>query len=623
MSPQDASPGKLATDFAEQAAALRRFAGPPTEFWPAFLGLAGRVAEAARVVLIRSDPADGGRWKQMAEWSAPNATAAGLALFRNALLALSDDCARNGVAKRLLPPEAKVAPPQPLGLAVRLVTIGAKETSLIALFIPQADPAQLDAVAARLQFLADLPQSYQEHSLVEQARYDVEKFAVVLDTLAQVSAQSRYLAAAMALCNGLSSRLHCQRVSLGWLQGGFVQVQAISRTDRFNRKMAAVQSLEKVMEEALDQDDELVWPSPAHYPLINRDHEAFCRDQKLGAVCSVPLRHEGKVEAVLTLERETNPFTEVELQQLRLCCDQVTPRLRDLKRRDRWFGARLAQATRDSAARLIGPEHTWAKLAGVLVAAVILVLCLLKLNYRVEANYILRSHEVRFVSAPFAGYLSEVKVRPGDIVKAGGVIAKLNIDDLLLEEAGALAELTRYQREAEKARAVNQLAEMRVALAQVDEVKARLGRVRYHLERAELKAPFDGVVVEGDLRSRLGSPLEVGEALFRLARLDRLYVEAEVHERDVHEILDKTTGEIAFVSQPQKSHPVRLERVEPAAVPKEGKNSFLVRCNLEGQSEDWWRPGMSGVCKINVGERRLIWILTHRTVDFLRLWLWW
>jgi len=27
--------------------------------------------------------------------------------------------------------------------------------------------------------------------------------------------------------------------------------------------------------------------------------------------------------------------------------------------------------------------------------------------------------------------------------------------------------------------------------------------------------------------------------------------------------------------------------------------------------------------KVEAGKRTLFWILTHRTVDFLRLWLWW
>jgi len=50
---------------------------------------------------------------------------------------------------------------------------------------------------------------------------------------------------------------------------------------------------------------------------------------------------------------------------------------------------------------------------------------------------------------------------------------------------------------------------------------------------------------------------------------------------------------------------------------------FLVRCEFQKGVEKWWRPGMSGLCKLNVGRRTLWWILTHRTVDFLRMKLWW
>jgi hypothetical protein len=32
---------------------------------------------------------------------------------------------------------------------------------------------------------------------------------------------------------------------------------------------------------------------------------------------------------------------------------------------------------------------------------------------------------------------------------------------------------------------------------------------------------------------------------------------------------------------------------------------------------------MSGIAKVNVGERSLAWIGTHRLIDFLRLKLWW
>jgi hypothetical protein len=34
------------------------------------------------------------------------------------------------------------------------------------------------------------------------------------------------------------------------------------------------------------------------------------------------------------------------------------------------------------------------------------------------------------------------------------------------------------------------------------------------------------------------------------------------------------------------------------------------------------RPGMEGVGKIGVGNRKLIWIWTHSLVDWFRFWLW-
>jgi hypothetical protein len=40
-------------------------------------------------------------------------------------------------------------------------------------------------------------------------------------------------------------------------------------------------------------------------------------------------------------------------------------------------------------------------------------------------------------------------------------------------------------------------------------------------------------------------------------------------------------------------------------------------------AENWWRPGMTGLCKLEAHKHSLFWILTHRTVDFLRMKFWW
>ena len=88
------------------------------------------------------------------------------------------------------------------------------------------------------------------------------------------------------------------------------------------------------------------------------------------------------------------------------------------------------------------------------------------------------------------------------------------------------------------------------------------------------------------------------------------------------EILGKSKGEIAFVTQPKLKFPVTIQTVEPAAVTKKDGNVFLVRLKPDGAAATWWRPGMTGLCKLSTEKRTLFWILTHRTADFLRMKLW-
>jgi len=80
--------------------------------------------------------------------------------------------------------------------------------------------------------------------------------------------------------------------------------------------------------------------------------------------------------------------------------------------------------------------------------------------------------------------------------------------------------------------------------------------VRYRLANAVIRAPFDGVVVEGDWRERIASPVKQGDALFKVAKIGTLYAEADISEKDVKEIFGHSSGEIAFVTQPKLKYPV-------------------------------------------------------------------
>ena len=597
---------------------LRRWAGTAKEFWPRYLVALGGLTNANKVVILLQDNAQAGKWKRLGDWSSNKGPAQPLVEFSAKVESLAVQCLAEGDQATPVSERREGG----YALAFRLRLQRAEDVCVAILLVTGVNEMTARECLVRLILVADVPASFQANLTSLQARSDVEKFAATLDVMVLVNAEKRFLAAAMALCNGVASRFACERVSLGWLENGYIRLRTISRTEKFDKQMAAVRAVETAMEEALDQDEEILWPVAEGATYVSRDHDAFGKAQSPGNVCSLPLRVDGKAVAVLTCERQESPFTSIELQQLRLTCDQAIRRLSELKQNDRWFGARWASTTREQLAKAVGPQHTWAKVLALLGTVALVVLFLVPFNYRVEGNFMLRSDEVGFLSAPFDGYIDQVFVRAGDVVKQGDKLVGLKTSELELEESSAAADWTRYQREADKARAAKNLGEMRIAQALAEQAKARLDIVRYRIEQSAIKAGFAGVVVEGDLRERIGAPVKQGEGLFKVARTDNLYVEAEVKERDIHEILNRKSGEIAFVSQPKLKYPIQITTIEPAAVPKNEGNVFLVRCQVEGVQK-WWRPGMSGLCKLEVGKRTLFWMLTHRTVDFLRMWLWW
>lgn len=598
--------------------ALRRFPGTPKEFWPRFLAACAQLAQADAAVLLLGKPGAAPRWVKIGDWNAgpggaPNRTSFNAFLEQGAERALAEGS--------FIEEDDEDAGVYTLGL--RLKTQRAEDELVIVAMVADFTEAAAREAVLRLALAADTPALYQANLTSRQAQADVEKFAAVLDLMVPVNQEHRFLAAALALCNGVATRLACDRVSLGWIEGTYARLKAISRTEKFDRQMAAAQLLEAAMDECADQDEEIVFPAPDGSTSVARDHEKFVKEQSIGHFCTVPLRDGDRVVAVLACERGASAFAPTEMQQLRLLSDQVAPRLVTLKKSDRWFGARAAASLREGFAKWLGPDRTWMKVFVILGALLLAALFIVRVPYRVEGNFIVRSEAVGYVTAPFDGYIEKVNVRPGDHVAGGSEIVSLNRTELSLEKVNAAADIARYEREMEKARATRQLAEMSIAQALMDQARAKFDLVTHRLEAAALKAPFDGVIVEGDLRERIASPVKTGEALYKVARLDGLYIEAEVNERDVKEILKSSRAEFAFVSQPSRTFSASVVSIEPAALAKKDANIFLVRLKPETAPEDWWRPGMTGLAKVSVEKRSLWWIFTHRTVDFLRLKLWW
>jgi multidrug resistance efflux pump len=157
--------------------------------------------------------------------------------------------------------------------------------------------------------------------------------------------------------------------------------------------------------------------------------------------------------------------------------------------------------------------------------------------------------------------------------------------------------------------------------AQLEQADAQLALIDEQLARTKISAPFDAIVVKGDLSQSLGAPVERGNVLFELAPLDAYRVIMKVDERDITQIKVGQGGSLALSSMPHDPLPIEVEKITPVSVVEEGRNLFRVEARVNG-GIDKLRPGMEGVGKIHVERRKLGWIWTHKITHWVRMWIW-
>jgi hypothetical protein len=110
--------------------------------------------------------------------------------------------------------------------------------------------------------------------------------------------------------------------------------------------------------------------------------------------------------------------------------------------------------------------------------------------------------------------------------------------------------------------------------------------------------------------------------LFKLARLEEVRLDLALPEEDAHFVTPGLRGEVGFVGRPESRFSFEITDVEPVANATEGKNLVRAHAQLEADPELWWRPGLGGTAKVEVGERPLWWVLSHKVINRVREYFW-
>ncbi len=447
--------------------------------------------------------------------------------------------------------------------------------------------------------------------------------ARILQLLATVEAHERFTEAATAFATELAITFGCERVSIGLSGRRHVKVEALSHATEFRANQGLLRDIGAAMEEAIWQGATLIYPLPeGAQPRVDRAHADLAQRHGSAWISTVPLVKSGQPCGAITLERNNpEPMGRAEITLCENIGALLGPLLAIKRTVDKPWPAKLAAALREAIAPLFGPGHLAVKAGGATTLAVLLGAAFISVDYRVSAPARLEGAVQRVLAAPADGYLKQTHVRPGDRVKEGQLVAELADEDLKLEERKAQSEVSQLENSYGTALVKQDRAEVAILGAKLEEARAQLALAQARLQRTQVQAPFDGVVITGDLTQSLGAPVKKGEALMTVAPEHDFRVILEVDERDIADVKLGKAGSLALSALPADTFPLEVNRITPVATTGPGRNYFEVEAKLRAKTEQL-RPGLAGVGKVEAGSRSLLWIWTHRISDWTRLTLW-
>jgi multidrug efflux pump subunit AcrA (membrane-fusion protein) len=517
------------------------------------------------------------------------------------------------------PPQADDAPPgaAPLGAAgVPAVPAVASVTAVPA--APVAPVAAASAVAQALPVAAA-------------AAATLALYAQVLDA-STLSAAVHRLVAALAQSEGLT------RVAFGLHQHQRTRVLALSHADLADAPADLLQALQGAMDEAIDQALPVAWPvldlqrRGGVAELIRLEHQALARlwggvGGAGGAVASVPLGQGGAVLGAVCLQREAGPpFTPRELARLAAQLQLATPALRWMQQAAAPWHQRVWDDLQRARHSLRQPERRVLRL-GLIVAGLALAgLALVPLPQSVSGRARIEGGQQRVVVAPADGFVKVAHVRPGDQVRAGAPLLDLLEQDLQLEKDKWTSQLAQHENAYAAAMARSERLAAATAAARISEAQSQLALVAGQLQRGRLVAPFDALVIQGDLSQAMGAPVRQGDTLLTLASTGTHRVIVDIDETDIAAVRPGQAGALALSSLPWQGQTLVVERIAPLARAVDGRNVFEVEARLaaprDGQQPGHLRPGLLGRAELVVGQAPPLLVWLGQAANRLRL-AWW
>lgn len=444
--------------------------------------------------------------------------------------------------------------------------------------------------------------------------------SAVLELTGLVTTAEDLNSAAHTLTNTLQEHMKCRLVALGLVvpKRSVVALTSLSGVADTDAKSSQVQLLTAAMNEVILRG------SMTAYPSIGKTSNHLCLAHKrlsevfgVEAVISMPLRDENEeiIGVLLCGGSARQLLNESPIQFLTACSIPLGQAMTAARRMDGGWFKRL---DRKFATFLKTHE-------GVFILAVLTVLiatCFLPWTYYIRCRCRIEPVVRQFSLSPYDGSLEETFVEPGDIVKKGDLLARMNGRELNWELAGITAETERASKERDTNMAQLKAVDSLMSALEVEKLAAREQLLKHRRSELEIKSPMDGVVLAGSLDQRQNYPVKAGEKLYEIAPLNPLRIDLAIPSAELPHIREGMPVEVRVDGDAAVPLTGIIGRIRPQSEIRDHVNVFVAEVHIENPDYRL-RPGMEGSVRISSDHHTLGWNFGHRLWERIvtKLWL--
>ncbi|MEN8892444.1 efflux RND transporter periplasmic adaptor subunit [Planktotalea arctica] len=438
--------------------------------------------------------------------------------------------------------------------------------------------------------------------------------AEMLDTETPIEARQ-------TLASLVGKYLQCDRVALVHQGVLGLKIQSISGETRFDRKSRINDLTRQAAHEAQLRRAPVRWnrDKPDKTSIIGRLAEMH------GDACAlaVPLTNaKGKIDEVIVLHWASEEAVP-DLKAWSVLWTLARPILEQKDIAARGAIVRSLHATKQGLKRLFGPRAFKMKLLVSALIITALVLTFGRVENTLRADVVIDDPDLRVISAPVDGFLDEVFVIPGDAVTIDQPLLKLEDSEIRLRIAELDAQIARHTARAAVARANRDRAEAAVADAERAEAEARRALALRELDQTVIVSRTAGIILEGDLRQRVGARVTFGEELLRIAPRQGIELQLSVRNRD-GDLLEKgLLGRVRLDSAPQTALNVIVTRIKPGAETIDGELKFVAFGELQSNTANI-ENGIQGSARLDLGQAPVyqVWVKPIVETIYMFLWRW-